>query len=219
MGIFITYFLLFLSLTFDECPPGTTKVKNYYVDKTEILNIHYLEFINHKKIHLDSIEIKKFIPDGLKTLPLNKENWYKPVVMISYEQAIAYCDWRSKVVSNKLDKKITYRLPTLAEWKDIATQIYSDRHTRKDIKITKRKLAWYKVTPIALESRFREAKNTNRVFNMFDNVSEMTSEKGIAIGPNNTNLNNWESKLSQIVEYKSKQPYIGFRCIAEIQGE
>jgi|GEM_PF-2149321 formylglycine-generating enzyme required for sulfatase activity len=219
MGILFTFFLVFLSLTFDECPPGTIKVNNYYVDKTEILNIHYLEFINDKKIQVDSIEIKTFIPDGLKSLPLNKENWYKPVVMISYEQAIAYCEWRSKVVSEKLNKKITYRLPTKAEWKDIATQIYSDRHTKKDIKITKRKLAWYKVTPIVLESKSRDAKNTNRVFNMFDNVSEMTSEKGIAIGPNNTNLNKWESEFNQIVKYKSKQPYIGFRCIAEFQEE
>jgi formylglycine-generating enzyme required for sulfatase activity len=203
----------------EECPPGTKKIEKYYIDKTEILNIHYLEFIRHKKIELDSIEIKKFIPDGLKSLPLNKENRYKPVVMISYEQATAYCEWRSKVVSKKLDKEIIYRLPTQAEWKEIATQVYSERNPKKDIRITKRKLAWYKVTPIVLESRSREAKNTNRVFNMFDNVSEMTSEKGIAIGLNNTNLNNWESNLNQIVEYTSKQPYIGFRCIAVIQEE
>lgn len=78
--------------------------------------------------------------------------------MISYEQATAYCEWRSKVVSKKLDKEIIYRLPTQAEWKEIATQVYSERNPKKDIRITKRKLAWYKVTPIVLESRSREAK-------------------------------------------------------------
>ncbi|WP_296622496.1 SUMF1/EgtB/PvdO family nonheme iron enzyme [Marivirga sp.] len=165
--------------------PAPKKIKNYYVDKTEILNIHYLEFIRHKEIELDSIEMKRFIPDGLKSLPLSKENWYKPLVMVSYEQAIAYCEWRSKVVSKKLNKKVTYRLPTPTEWGEIAAYLYDHKQVKKDIRKAKRKLAWHKVIPIVLESKDREAKNTNRIFNMFDNASEMTSEKGIAIGLNN----------------------------------
>ena len=51
-----------------------------------------------------------------------------PVVGVSYEAAQLYCQWKSKIVTQEMNKKnnsaftyqYTYRLPTLEEWHDLA---------------------------------------------------------------------------------------------------
>ena len=55
-------FLFFnILLSFDHTPPGTARVKNYFVDKKEIQNIDWLEFLYYKRFELDSSEIKKLL--------------------------------------------------------------------------------------------------------------------------------------------------------------
>jgi len=57
------------------------------------------------------------------------EYLFYPMIGVSYEQAVAYCEWRSKVVTeqynmnpkNEQKLKITYRLPTEQEWEIIAS--------------------------------------------------------------------------------------------------
>jgi formylglycine-generating enzyme required for sulfatase activity len=52
---------------------------------------------------------------------------YYPVVGISYEQAVAYCQWRTQAVNEELKKSphyagesVEYRLPTETEWEEAA---------------------------------------------------------------------------------------------------
>lgn len=57
---------------------------------------------------------------------IHKEYKDHPVVGISWEQAIAYCDWKSKVVNKLLNKlgyqEIEVRLPTEIEWEQAIVQ-------------------------------------------------------------------------------------------------
>ncbi len=82
---------------------------------------------------------------------------YYPVVGVNYEQAVAYCQWRSKVVTeqynidpkNEQKLKITYRLPTEQEWEVIAStgldkiELPHSSYTKGTVK--------YKVNPKAAE--------------------------------------------------------------------
>jgi formylglycine-generating enzyme required for sulfatase activity len=211
MNIFT--FILFFSLS--DNPPGTIKVKNYYVDKTEIQNIHWLEYLHHRAQQSDSTEMLKFLPDsanGWYAIPANR---YKPIVMITYEQAVDYCTWRSNVVSERIGKRVTYRLPSMAEWQDIATEIIKTdlKQQEKDFKETKAKVEKNAGEYLLIN---RE-KTKSRVYDLFDNVTEMTHDKGVAMGANNYELTDLKTNLTRWVKYDSPNAYLGFRCIAEME--
>ncbi|MDX2190598.1 MAG: SUMF1/EgtB/PvdO family nonheme iron enzyme [Bacteroidota bacterium] len=164
-------------------PNGVHLFDNVFIEDSEIMNAHYLEFLHH--IAQDSsLELaKKLYPDtnifGVKHrdafinsfTPFYSNNsanlqylrkmhhdesiekgkhvfhWYNyfsfegtkyyPVVGITYEQALKYCQWRSAYVTNEFQKEITknkkyptlkykkviftFRLPTEKEWEFAAS--------------------------------------------------------------------------------------------------
>src|SRR6478736_5583225 len=104
----ISILTLILFFNLNRNPPGTIKIKNYYVDKTEIQNIHWMEYIFQKGKE-DSTDVQKLLPDPENSWYSMPENRHKPIVLITYEQALEYCAWRSKAVSGRLGKKIKYR--------------------------------------------------------------------------------------------------------------
>jgi formylglycine-generating enzyme required for sulfatase activity len=196
-------------------PPGTIRIKNHFVDKTEIQNIHWLEYIYHKGQELDSIEIHKLLPDSSNSWYAIPDNRFKPIVLITYEQALDYCAWRSEVVSKRIGIKVTYRLPTITEWKDIAEELIKTdlKQVEKELEATKKIIKKYSGQYILTD---RE-KPKSKIYNMFDNVSEMTLEKGIAIGSNNHELTDLNTNLTRLIKYDSPNKYLGFRCVAEIE--
>ncbi len=206
-------FILLLSL--NDNPPGTIKIKTYFVDKTEIQNIHWLEYIYHKGQELDSIEILKLLPDSSNFWYAIPENRFKPIVLITYEQALDYCAWRSKVVSERIGKKITYRLPTTTEWNDIAEELIKtnlkqiEKEIQETTKVVKKDSTQYILTD--------NEKPKSRIYNLFDNVTEMTLEKGIAMGSNNYELTDPKTNLTRLIKYDSPNTYLGFRCVAEME--
>ncbi len=213
MNLIISYLIFFIS---DVEPPGTIKVNNIYFDKTETQNIHWLEFLYYKKQELDSVNY-------LKLLPESANNWYdipdrrfEPIVFITYNQAIEYCKWRSLVVSNKLGREVVYRLPTKEEWRLVAENVIKSNHKSisEDLQKTKAKI---KKSPNHYVIQSIE-KPKNRVYYLFDNVSEMTIEKGIGIGSNNYQLTDLESNLTTLINYDSPNLYLGFRCVAEFKN-
>jgi len=90
-------------------------VASFYMDETEVANIHWLEYEYYIKQDSDEYYWKNNLPDNsvwAKELAFNDpyvNNYYRypgfryfPVVGINWRQAINYCKWRTSVVNLKL---------------------------------------------------------------------------------------------------------------------
>ena len=84
-----------------ERPAHTVTVQSFFMDKTEVTNAEYAEFVR------DTNYPPPTHFHGGK-LPFGQEQW--PVVNVSVDDAKAFAAWRSK------RDKTTYRLPTEEEW-------------------------------------------------------------------------------------------------------
>jgi hypothetical protein len=150
----ITLFLVVLVLLFafqtplrNKVPPGTTRVSgNYFVDKTEVTNIGWLEFTFWVKNSGDSIAYAEALPDtcaidragneeGMFFCGDMGQNYFRhpkflnyPVIGISHKQAFDFCAWRSMMVNKLIQlhperfafSKVHYRLPSEEEWMQLA---------------------------------------------------------------------------------------------------
>lgn len=93
----------------------TVTVASFYMDETEVANIHWLEYLHYIKIDSSREVYERALPDTTvwtKELAFNdpyKDHYlrypgfrYYPVVGISWIQANDYCKWRTAVVNQKL---------------------------------------------------------------------------------------------------------------------
>jgi formylglycine-generating enzyme required for sulfatase activity len=129
-------------------PPGTVWLRdNLFMDKTEVRNLDYLEFLYWTSKY-EPEKYKALLPDTL--LWRNIDNYNEPYVLyylrhsvyrnypvvgVSYEQAVAFCKWRSDRVNqfmyirdhykNKevkwdtvknFPELVRYSLPTKEQW-------------------------------------------------------------------------------------------------------
>lgn len=117
-----------VSLAQDYTPPNGVLLKdNLFLDATEVANIHWLEYEYYIRadsgdayadMNIPNQELtKNYRPDYYS----NPDYRYFPVIGITYEQAMNYCDWRSEVVNIKLEEqgvihRVKFRLPTEKEW-------------------------------------------------------------------------------------------------------
>jgi formylglycine-generating enzyme required for sulfatase activity len=253
--------VLLSTILFAKTPPGTVEVsENFFVDQYEVSNLNWIEYISWTKgtYGVNSEEYQTVLPDTLvwrKPKAYNEpyvEYYHKhpayhnyPMVGISYEQAIAFCKWRSDRVNekiyikeNKIDYKpgdvypdapkvYQYRLPTKAEWEKIAKVGYSERLAQK---LEKKK--------------YRNAEKTN-FLNKNDTDTEELNHKGDittkvdAYWPNALGVYNVFGNVAEMVaekgiakgggwihseesvtlknDFKFENPtdWIGFRCVCE----
>ena len=90
-------------------------VASFYMDETEVANIHWLEYEFYIKLDSDEFYWKNNMPDTTvwsKQLAYNDpyvSNYYRypgfryfPVVGVNWRQAVNYCRWRTQVVNRKL---------------------------------------------------------------------------------------------------------------------
>jgi formylglycine-generating enzyme required for sulfatase activity len=138
-------------------PPGCVQVNDsLFMDETEIQNTvwqNYLYYLKRDSIELDHDPYAMALPDTtvwvkefgsrignpfMNYYHKSEETEYHPVVGITYEQAVAFCKWRSAMDTQlfnyqykKQDKELAafrnvwvefhYRLPTEEEWEAACT--------------------------------------------------------------------------------------------------
>jgi formylglycine-generating enzyme required for sulfatase activity len=107
--------------------------KNIYASKYEVTNLDYLTYLEWVKLNKSNEDFIRNLPDTLCwESPLsymdNYINYYfrhpayrdYPVVNVSYENAVSYCEFLTDYFNSKLNdkkiKKILFRLPSEEEW-------------------------------------------------------------------------------------------------------
>lgn len=121
-------------------------VQDFYMSSSEISNLQYAEFLNDLKVRgeLDKLKIAMYDSSLWNASPTGELNKYKdfyhshpafqnyPIVNITREGAELFCEWLSAEydsLSNG-ELKLTFRLPTRAEWiraakGDVDRKVYS----------------------------------------------------------------------------------------------
>lgn len=242
---------IFLSFTKEKpfTPPGTIQVaESLFADKAEISNFCWQEYEYWTKAiyGANSKEHLATLPDTLvwrEKLAYNEpyvQYYYRhpaykdyPVVGISYEQALAYCKWRTDRVkafsSLKGDFKcpnFEYRLPTKAEWEKLAES--STGFLSNNGKNEKGRYRLNFCHPDSTGDCMSEDnadvtapvysywKNRLGLYNLLGNVAEMVEEKGICKG------GSWRNRLEQCrvgkeQQYTKAEAWVGFRCVCEVK--
>lgn len=250
-------------------PPGTVLLSgNLYIDYAEITNIDWLEYEywvyrtygatspEYWAILPDTIIWRKLMQDlkltdskDIDQLEAMVTYYYRhpayqnyPLVGVSYEQAVAYCDWRSKRVNESLfveankgykmpldtnliiPEKVRYRLPSKEEWElAVVGQFDSLLFQRQ----TPQKAAYYsrevfeqrlalgvreRFVPVG---RWETKAHKSRLNQMIGNLAEMTNIAGIAKG--GSYMHAIGDCLPEVdLPYDGPTYWLGFRCVAEV---
>jgi len=257
LGKTIVLFSCFLPLSFSSkknkkfIPPGTVQItETFFADETEIDNLAWLEYEYWTKIKygFNSPEHIFTLPDTLvnrEPLAYSEpyvEYYYRhpayrnyPVIGVSYEQAVAFCKWRTARVKefwalgNKTEINIEYRLPSKSEWEMLCLNGagYVDNNGKDKKGYYKFKWSHPKWDSTAKEKFMNDVsdivapvksyeKNWFGLYNMIGNVSEMISEQGISKG------GNYKSSLEQCrsgkdIAYTRPESWLGFRCVCVVK--
>ena len=137
------------STLFFPSTPKRTIVEPFYLSATEVTNSDWREFYLDKVSELgQDIAKRRFYPDTslwLNEFPYTEnvgmaKNYFSnpkfndcPVVGVTWDQANAYCVWKTKKIKELLEKKgvkssIKFRLPTENEWECAA--VYKESEIR-----------------------------------------------------------------------------------------
>jgi formylglycine-generating enzyme required for sulfatase activity len=92
----------------DERPRHPVKLNAYYIDRAAVSNIEY----------------ERFDPQHKTRRPEVSDGDDDPVVMVTYQDCLNYCRWRSEQEKLPAD---AYTLPTEAQWERAARGGYADR--------------------------------------------------------------------------------------------
>lgn len=231
--------LAFSSFTKKDFDPLAITVKiadNTYMDRAEITNINWREFMSWtaKEYGKTSDQYLSIVPsqdvwtgekfEKLKDNYLNDAVYNNyPVVGISHQQAVTYCTWRADRINEVLrmqNKKSTIqyscRLPTKAEWETLAK---SEMFTTQNFKSE-----YHSLQAVNDDGTIQELEITSPVksftpslngyFNLIGNVAEMVSEKGIAKGGSWQHMN-IDVSIGKDFTYSAPTNWLGFRCVLE----
>ena len=152
-----------------------------------------------------------------------------PVVGISYEQAVAYCKWRTdrvkQIYKASITKDFVYRLPTKAEWENAANTGYSSINVKKDGDKHKFNLKKSKADLEGVAGNLNNNAdvtapvesywpNNYGIYTIIGNIAEMVQEKGVSKGGSWMHTKEQSSLTKQII-YTKPTSWLGFRCVCE----
>ena len=120
IALFLTALIIGCSATaFAKTPPGTVKIgQNLYFDKTPVSIIAWQEYVfwTAKEYGKNSAEYASVLPDtaifratygfAFGNYQRDKENC--PIVGVTAEQRVAYCEWRTKIVRQTQCGNVVY---------------------------------------------------------------------------------------------------------------
>lgn len=230
-------------------PPGTVQINDtLFADETEISNFSWHEYeLWTKAIYgANSKEHLASLPDTLVWREKQSHNepyaqyYYRhpaykhfPVVGISYEQAQAFCKWRTEHVKSflTLAKKFNYtnfeyRLPSKVEWEKIAEfTVHVLRNNGKNEKGIYQLNCIHADTfnvngppyPDVTAPVKSYEKSLFGLYNMLGNVAEMVSEKGICKGGGWRSMPE-ECRVGKDLEYTKANAWLGFRCVCVVKN-
>jgi hypothetical protein len=160
-----------------------------------------------------------------------------PITGITYGQAIEFCKWRTNSVNKNPTKGlyksvVTFRLPTEKEWHDLTKKFLTDNEInngyydsisdkypkkRKNSTVICPNYNYKMIIPcesytgkICVRAHYLTGKNA--LYDLFGNVSEMTSTKGIAKGGNYLTFAN-QCNIDSVQYYTKAETWLGFRCV------
>ncbi len=183
--------------TLNRPPAGTFNVpgmRNVFLDKTEVTNSEYRFYLSQLKLEADTAAFDIAHPDtAVWHLSYEDHFWNEksysdyPVVGVNYEQATAYCAWRSKYVSEREQRKVVYKLPEIKVYR--LTQAGQP-------------------TNIIAEGLYSTELGYRTFLGLCDNAAEMTNTAGIAI------RGYQGQECLETYEYFVPEHRLGFRCMA-----
>ena len=156
-----------------------------------------------------------------------------PMVGVSYEQVVRFCEWRTRKFKEQLagmspkerkdfPKDFRYRLPTAKEWARIRFMVQQKGMIKQIKKIAGGNAKVYKIDK---NTFLNDNEKVGQVYanqdpklglyNLFDNVAEMTAEEGVAMG-GSWHAANTAKKWDKQFSYDQPEAWLGFRCIFEI---
>lgn len=224
-----------------------------WVAKYEVTNADYAKFLRDLQLKSGNEEVQKWKPDSIlwntklstaQNQPMfekyhNHPAYLKyPVVNISMEAALKYCDWLTESYHKQKKrefKKVVFRLPTEEEWQSFSAPLVGNR------------LPWYGNLPYLsdengqIECMLANIKmmdyasgnynstadggwfttkagvyksNNLGLFDIIGNASEMTSDDKVKGGSWDNTLEECYIDLSQ--NYSAPDPRVGFRVVMEL---
>lgn len=220
-------------------------INQFYIFKTEISNIQYLEFVASVG-DKDKYSLHPFEENGMIYDPNNPIHADDPVRNISFDVAEDYCKWLEKMLSKSLQidpDDIEVRLPSKHEWiyagkGGNSNNVYSwngiylrdsegkflanfDRNISQESITFDAKSNSYVVLPTQnfmakIPHNVQSMhKNDYGLYHMSGNVAEMT-QSGLAMGGSYLSPG-YDIRLMSYIEYTEKNPAIGFRPIVIIE--
>jgi formylglycine-generating enzyme required for sulfatase activity len=234
-------------------PPGTVRIADtLFMDKSEVTNLSWHEYLYWLKnmYGKDSQQYRDALPDttvwqfdGINSnqpwqSSFSNVRHFKnhPICGISYEQAVAFCKWRTDRVRYFLNLKkepcafdFYYRLPTREEWEFAANgsgEVYAQLTPPKVVQSTATSTVIQVSWPANL--RYNQSgdylhtisvnsykPNLFGIFDMTGNVAEMLKERGQCKGGSFYHSPE-ASRNGKTLTYQEPAAWLGFRCVCVV---